>query len=257
MWPDLRSRPCCPTRLATWRKWPLSEPSSGWPVHDDTMPARLDGVLLDVNETLFALSGLRPAFEATGVPLERMPLWFARVLRDGFALSAADDYATFGDIARSAFIGLDPNRLTAKDADLVMQAFATLQPHPDVQQGLEELAAADVTVMTLTVGDVGLVRGLFAAAGLTEYVDGYLSSDAVERWKPSRQAYEYGLSQIGLPADRVALVACHSWDIHGAARVGMRTGFITRIESSPSPVFRRADVSGDTLPEVVSGLLHG
>jgi len=53
------------------------------------MSRSIDGVLLDVNETLFALSGLAPAFEAAGVPAERMRLWFARVLRDGFALAAS------------------------------------------------------------------------------------------------------------------------------------------------------------------------
>lgn len=218
-------------------------------------PSPLQGALLDVNETLFALSGLQPAFEATGVPVEKMPLWFARVLRDGFALAAADDYATFGEIARAAFVGLAPDRLTTADADLVMQHFAALHPHPDVAQGLADLAAAGIRVMTLTVGDVHLAQGLFERAGLAHYVHGFLSADAVRRWKPSRQAYAYGVEQIGLPADRVALIACHSWDIHGAAQAGLRTGFITRIEQHPSPVFTTADVSGADLPEVVSGLL--
>lgn len=212
-------------------------------------------MLLDVNETLFALSGLRPAFHATEVPVEKMPLWFARVLRDGFALAAAGEFATFGDIARAAFVGLDPGRLTPADADTVMNQFARLQPHPDVPEGLAELKAHGLRVMTLTVGDVSLVRSLFSTANLDQFVDGYLSADAVGQWKPGPKAYTYGIEQIGLPADRVALIAAHSWDIDGAARAGLRTGFITRLESSPSPVFAKADASADTLPGVVAGLL--
>jgi 2-haloacid dehalogenase len=53
----------------------------------------------------------------------------------------------------------------------------------------------------------------------------------------------------------VALVAAHSWDIDGASRAGLRTGFLTRIDARPSPVFRPADVTGATLSEVVAGLL--
>lgn len=218
--------------------------------------APLQGVLLDVNETLFALAGLSPAFEAAGVATDRMPLWFARVLRDGFALAAAGDFAPFAEVARAAFVGLDPRRLTAADAERVLAAFHTLEPHPDVAQGLADLTDAGLRVMTLTVGDVGLVRALFERAGLDEHVAAHLSVDAVRRWKPAREAYEYGVAGIGLPADRVALVATHSWDIHGAALAGLRTGFLTRIEARPSPVFRAADVIGATLPEVVAGLLE-
>lgn len=215
----------------------------------------VQGVLLDVNETLFSLSGLRPAFAQTGVPVEAMPLWFARVLRDGFAMAAAGDFATFGDIARAAFVALDPQRLTAEDADVVLARFHALQPHPDVPAGLAALTEAGVRVMTLTVGDVDLVRALFAGAGLAEHVHDYLSADSVRRWKPAREAYEFGLAGIGLPAERVALVAAHSWDIHGAACAGLQTGFLTRIEQHPSPVFRTADVTGSTLSDVVTGLL--
>lgn len=216
----------------------------------------VQGVLLDVNETLFALSGLRPAFEATAVDPAQMPLWFARVLRDGFALAASGGFATFGDIARAAFIGLDPGRLTIADADTVLEAFHTLRPHPDVAQGLAALRASGVRVMTLTVGDVSLVRSLFTTSDLDGYVDDYLSADAVRHWKPDRRAYQYGVSQMGLPAENTALIACHSWDIHGAASAGLQTGFITRIEHTPSPVFRPADVSGSTLGEVVAALLN-
>lgn len=212
------------------------------------------GVLLDVNETLFALSGLRPAFEATGTDPAAMPLWFARVLRDGFALASAGDYATFSEIARGAFVGLDPDRLTGADADVVMHAFSELNPHPDVADGLAHMRDAGLKVMTLTVGDVSLVRSLFTKAGLADFVSDYLSADAVRHWKPAAQAYSYGIEQIGLPAQNVALIACHSWDIHGAACAGLQTGFITRIEQHPSPVFRTADVIGSTLPEVVAGL---
>jgi 2-haloacid dehalogenase len=40
-----------------------------------------------------------------------VPLWFARLLRDGFALTAMGGYATSADLAADALRGLDPERV--------------------------------------------------------------------------------------------------------------------------------------------------
>jgi 2-haloacid dehalogenase len=53
----------------------------------------------------------------------------------------------------------------------------------------------------------------------------------------------------------MALVAAHSWDIHGARRAGLTTGWVSRLEGQPPAVFDRADVSGPDLVTVVSALL--
>jgi hypothetical protein len=41
-------------------------------------------VAFDVNETLFSLGGLGPVFATVGLNPAAVPLWFARLLRDGF-----------------------------------------------------------------------------------------------------------------------------------------------------------------------------
>ena len=45
-------------------------------------------VAFDVNETLFSLDSLGPVFATAGLNPAAVPLWFARLLRDGFALTA-------------------------------------------------------------------------------------------------------------------------------------------------------------------------
>lgn len=49
---------------------------------------QLDAVVFDVNETLFSLRRMGPAFAVAGLDPGLVPLWFARLLRDGFALTA-------------------------------------------------------------------------------------------------------------------------------------------------------------------------
>lgn len=215
----------------------------------------LDAVLFDVNETLFPLEPLGAAFATAGADPELVPLWFARTLRDGFALCAAGDYRPFAEVATAAMAataGLEPEQA----AD-VLAAFRDLDPHPDVEPALRRLADAGVRAATLTVGSNQVTDAQLAKAGLASYVERTLSVDAVRRWKPAPEPYAYALSELALPPERVALVAAHSWDVHGARRAGLRTGWVSRLEGRPSPVFDPADVTGADLPTVVEGLLAG
>lgn len=62
--------------------------------------------VLDVNETLSDLSGLRPRLTDVGAPPELLALWFAATLREGFAITAAGGYADFSVIAVTTLAGL-------------------------------------------------------------------------------------------------------------------------------------------------------
>ena len=57
------------------------------------------------------------------------------------------------------------------------------------------------------------------------------------------------------PADRVALVAVHSWDVHGAVRAGLIGALATRLEGGVPAVVCRPHVSAERLDEVVERLL--
>jgi 2-haloacid dehalogenase len=217
----------------------------------------VQGILLDVNETLFSLASLRITFQYCGLDPSLVSLWFTRILRDGFALAAAGDFQRFADIAKSSFIALEPQRLGQAEARLVLDQFHTLEPYPDVAPGLQLIRDAGVRVMTLAVGDVALFEALFARAGLRHMVDGFLSADTVRRWKPAPEPYAYGVAQLGWPAANVALIAAHDWDVHGARRAGLQTGYIARHCQAHSHIFNAADVTGDDLPSVVEKLLSG
>ncbi|MBA3248738.1 MAG: hypothetical protein H0T66_00140 [Geodermatophilaceae bacterium] len=58
-----------------------------------------------------------------------------------------------------------------------------------------------------------------------------------------------------MPPERMALVAAHAWDCHGARQAGLRTGWVSRLEGAVGAIYRPADVIGRTLDEVALGLL--
>ena len=213
------------------------------------------GVLLDVNETLLDLAGLQPAFDRLGIPDGRA-LWFARTLRNGFALAAAGDYRSFADVARASLVSLDPIRLKPTDADPVLDAFASLPLHPDVEPGLRTLADAGIPALTLTLGSAQTVAEIFDAHGLSDLVTGHLSVDEIGRWKPAPAPYLAGCLALGLAPADVTMVAAHSWDLHGARRAGLRTAWVSRLEHIRPDIFAPADIDGPDLITVLDRLLE-
>ena len=212
------------------------------------------GVLLDVNETLLDLSGLQPAFDSLGIP-DALPLWFARTLRNGFALAAANDCRPFADVARATLVSLDPKRLKPSDADAILDAFTRLQPHADVEPGLRLLADAGMPAITLTVGDAEAVARIFDMHGLGGLVAGHLSAADFGRWKPAPAPYLAGCLALGLPPGDVTMVAAHAWDLHGAHRAGLRTAWISRLEQVRSDIFASPDIHGPDLPSVAAQIV--
>jgi 2-haloacid dehalogenase len=212
-------------------------------------------VAFDVNETLFSLKSLGPVFATVGLDPAAVPLWFARLLRDGFALTAMGEYRPFGDLAATTLRGLDPNRVDDTAVTAVLGAFRQLDPHPDVEPALRMLSDAGIPAVTLTNGSADLVAALLARAGLDALVQRGLSVDEVRRWKPAPEPYLWAAAQLGVEPSQVALVASHPWDCAGARTAGLVSGWVNRAGAPWPIVFPPIDVTGGDLPTVVRGLL--
>ena len=64
-----------------------------------------------------------------------------------------------------------------------------------------------------------------------------------------------GCDRIATAPARTALVAVHSWDVHGAISAGLLGGFCERLEGRIPDAVARPHVAGPTLEDVVEGLL--
>lgn len=216
----------------------------------------VEAVVFDVNETLFSLDRLRPAFAEVGLDPALVPLWFARLLRDGFALTAMGRYAPFADLAADALRSLAPAGVNDDAVSQVLAAFRQLDPHPDVADAFEMLNGASVPAVTLTNGGTELVQLLLDRAGLSRRVQRCLSVDAIARWKPAPEPYRYAATELGVDPGRLALVAAHPWDCAAAHHAGLRAGWVNRRGEPWPQVFPAPDVTGADLPAVIAGLLQ-
>lgn len=96
---------------------------------------------------------------------------------------------------------------------------------------------------------------MLEAAGLDRYVERSISVEEAGRWKPARQPYRYAAQVLGRAPGDVALVAVHAWDVHGARRAGLTTGWCSRLEAAYSSTFDPPDVLGADLVAVTRELL--
>jgi 2-haloacid dehalogenase len=225
------------------------------PGEDETVTtAAIEAVAFDVNETLFSLDRLAPAFTDAGLDPGLVPLWFARLLRDGFALTALGGYRPFADLAGETLRGLgqpvDDTAITA-----VTGAMRHLDPHPDVESALQALHDVGVPVATLTNGSVETVRSMLDAAGLGRYVTRNLSVDAVRRWKPAPEPYRYAATELAVDPGSLVLVAAHPWDCAGAHAAGLGAAWVNRGGQRWPAVFPAPNFSAPDLATLTGALL--
>lgn len=221
----------------------------------DRAPARRpDVIAFDVLETLFPLQPLEWRFREAGVPRVLMLRWFDHLLRDAFALAASGTYLPFPDLARGALKDVTGHQVAPAAADAIIGAVAELDPRPDAAAAVEAANAAGARVVVLSNGTEETTRALLTRAGLAGRVERVLSADGARCWKPAPAPYLMAARTCGVEPGRVALVTAHGWDVHGACRAGLVTGWSSQLEGRFPPVFDPPDVSGPGLPEVVEGL---
>jgi 2-haloacid dehalogenase len=134
-------------------------------------------IVFDVNETLSDLSVMDHKFTEAGAPAQLARLWFATVLREGFALAATGDAARFADIGTEVLTGMldaagvsDPDGTAAR----LVSSMAELPLHPDVTPGIRALRKSGHHLITLSNGSAQVAARLTETAGIDGQFDGFL-----------------------------------------------------------------------------------
>ena len=117
-----------------------------------------------MNETLSDMAPLSKRFADIGAPEHLAKLWFAELLRDGFALTVDGDiesFATLGAEALRVRLAGQPIARPLEEAVAhVMQGFSELAVHPDVVEGVHALSDLGIRLVTLSNGSAGVAETL-------------------------------------------------------------------------------------------------
>jgi 2-haloacid dehalogenase len=138
-----------------------------------------------------------------------------------------------------------------------MGGLAGLGVHPDVPQGIRALAAAGFRLITLSNGSAGIAERLFSEAGVRDAFESLLSVEDAPAWKPARASYEYAAAASGVDPGGMLLVAVHPWDIHGAARAGLRTAWLNRTGDRYPGYFEAPEFTLTALTDLPAALAAG
>ncbi|MEO5785286.1 MAG: haloacid dehalogenase type II [Casimicrobiaceae bacterium] len=222
------------------------------------MPGKPDVIVFDVIETLFSLDPIETRLRAAGMPAGSLRAVFAALLRDAFALDAAGTPKPFAEIARATLeVALTTQGIAGADEKIesIMAGFAELPAHDDVRPAFEAVRDAGIRIITLTNGSAENTRKLLARAGLAEFVEKSVAVAEANHWKPRAEVYRHAATTCGMEPGRMAMVAAHAWDLHGAKQVGFMTGWVQRQDKQYLGVMAPPDVTARSLPEVVHQLL--
>ena len=223
--------------------------------HDRWVPAP-SVVVFDVNETLSDMAALRQRFVDVGAPAQVAQLWFASLLRDGFALTSVGEAVPFAELGRGAIRAALQGLALTSDVEAavshVMTGFAELGLHPDVAPGVRALRRAGLRLVTLSNGAAAVAERLLSAAGIRDEFEQVLTVEDAGIWKPASRAYQYAAEVCGVDVGEMVMVAVHPWDLHGAARAGMRTAWINRDGRRYPSYFARPDITVTAVGDLVS-----
>jgi 2-haloacid dehalogenase len=219
-------------------------------------PARRPQVVLfDLFETCLALEGLRPRFTALGRPGTDLELFFARLLHQGMAMTLAGEAPPFRTVATDMLRRTSGTDLTDGQVDSVLDGFRELPVHDDVRAAFTLLREAGIPAYGFTHGSAATASAALGNAGVRDLLDDVFSSEEIASFKPPRRVYDFAVHRTGGAPGRTALVAVHSWDVHGALAAGLLGGFCERLEGRVPDAVLRPHVVAPALDDVVAGLL--
>ena len=203
-------------------------------------------IFFDVNETLLDLGNVAQSVtQALDGRDDLVSSWFTTMLHYSLVSNAIGEYHHFGDIGVAALQLVAKQNgiaLSQTEANRAIQApFRDLQPHIDVIMGLKKLQASGIKLVTLTNSSDAGIESQLKNANLTQYFDDSLTVQHLQVFKPDLRVYRWALEQMQVEAGEAMLIAAHTWDIAGAAKAGMQTGFIQRPGQYQFALAKKAD----------------
>lgn len=202
-------------------------------------------IVLDVNETMLDIRALEPHFERVFSSGQVLREWFSTLLLYSNVASLAGPYFEFAAIANAALDMVASARgvtLAPADRAAILRGMRTLPAHTDVRGGLERLRKAGFRLVTLTNSAPAVVDEQLASAGLADLFERSFSVDAVKRFKPAPEPYQYVARELGVSTGGLRLVAAHAWDVAGALRAGCAAAFIGRPGKVVYPLGPQPDI---------------
>ena len=142
-----------------------------------------------------------------------------------------------------------------KKSEYIMSGFTKLGSNKGVKKCFSNLKKSNIILATLTNGHTTTTKQLLKHNKIDSFVDKCFSVDDVKKWKPFPEPYLNVIKNYNFLPSETIMIACHSWDLAGAKKVGMKTAYIENYENKFSPYFGKPDFSARNIEEVVDKIV--
>jgi 2-haloacid dehalogenase len=151
---------------------------------------------------------------------------------------------------RLRLAGGDPERAAAAIA-----LMATMPAFLETPGALEALRARGLRLGVLAQNPGAAADSVLRFAGLRDRFELVLGAQDLGVYKPDPRPYRMALDRTGAAADEVAFISTFWWDVAGAKRAGLLTGWVARRERSLLDSVPAPDYVGRDLAEVANAIV--
>ncbi len=203
------------------------------------MAGKIGVLVFDVNETLLDIESLHPLFLRLFGDQRILREWFAQLVLYSEAITLADCYASFSDLAAGVLRMIGSIRgvqIERDDLEELRLGMRNLPPHPEVADALARLKHAGFRLATLTNSPEARDDNRLKRLGFDRYFEDMFSVHELRRFKPAPEVYRRVAEAMGVELPAMCMVAAHIWDTLGAQALGCAGALVTRVENAPLPV---------------------
>lgn len=226
-----------------------------WQVALATGPP-IAAVVFDAYGTLFGLAGIeRACAHFLPEPAPFVALWRAKQLEYSWLRSLMGTYADFAQVTAEALdhtLAHFALRPEAEERRLLLAAWTTLDPFPEVPAALARLDSLPLAI--LSNGTPAMLATLLAHGDLARRFTAVLSADAAGGYKPQPCVYALAPAALDLPAEQILFVSANAWDAVGAKAYGFRVAWCNRFGRIDDLHGPRPDLELRALDQVADAL---
>lgn len=165
-------------------------------------------------------------------------------------LTPLDDLVAAAMRRRLRLGGAEEERAAA-----ALQLMGTMPSYLEVPGALEALRARGMRLGVLAQSSAVATDSVLRFAGLRDRFELVLSAQDAGAYKPDLRPYRMAIERTGSPGEEVAFVSTHWWDVAGAKRAGMRTGWVARRERALLDTVPPPDYTGSDLAQVADAIV--
>ncbi len=214
-------------------------------------------IFLDVYETLLDLSGVEKKVNSLYNDRYGYQIWFNMFMQYCFVDNCIDQFNDFRAIAGATLqmtARILGRRIDASDIDQVLELMKHLPIRPGVQEGLSILNDKHFPIVALSNASRQIVVERMERTGLISYFSKVLSAEAIGKYKPYIEVYNWAIKEMQAEAASALLVSSHGWDIAGAANAGWQTAYLMPDKEVLYPLAPQPDYKCRDLCELANAL---